>query len=136
MVDVFTKSKRSTIMRSIRSKDTKPEMVVRRLTHSLGYRYRLHVQSLPGCPDLVFPSRRKVIFVHGCFWHRHNCRKGKSTPKTRKLFWKEKLEQNKERDRKLRRKIHKDGWELLVIWECQTKNQDRLASRISCFLEE
>ena len=119
------------------AKDTKPEHLVRSLIHRLGYRYRLHVRKLPGCPDLVFPSRRKVIFVHGCFWHRHHCRKGQSTPKTRAPFWKEKLESNKDRDAKRRRKLRRLGWSVLTVWECQTAptKTDRLTQRLCRFLE-
>ncbi len=124
-------------MRAIRGKDTKPEHAVRSLIHRLGYRYRLHVRELPGCPDLVFPSRRKVIFVHGCFWHRHHCRKGRSTPTTRARFWKEKLESNKSRDVKHRRKLRRLGWSVLTIWECQIapKKADQLAQRVRRFLD-
>jgi len=137
MTDQFSAGKRSAIMRAIRGKDTKPEHAVRSLIHRLGYRYRLHVRELPGCPDLVFPSRRKVIFVHGCFWHRHHCRKGRSTPTTRARFWKEKLESNKSRDAKHRRTLRRLGWSVLTVWECQIapKKTDRLAQRICRFLD-
>ncbi|MCK4340844.1 MAG: DNA mismatch endonuclease Vsr [Phycisphaerae bacterium] len=137
MTDQFSAGKRSAIMRAIRGKDTKPEHAVRSLIHRLGYRYRLHVRELPGCPDLVFPSRRKVIFVHGCFWHRHHCRKGRSTPTTRARFWKEKLESNKSRDVKHRRKLRRLGWSVLTIWECQIapKKADQLAQRVRRFLD-
>ena len=137
MTDQFTARKRSVLMQAIRGKDTRPEYAVRSLMHRLGYRYRLHVRKLPGCPDLVFPSRRKVIFVHGCFWHRHHCRKGRSTPKTRARFWKEKLESNKDRDAKHRRKLRRLGWSVLTVWECQTatKKTERLSERIRRFLD-
>jgi len=137
MTDQFTAQKRSVIMQAIGGKDTKPEHAVRSLIHRIGYRYRLHVRKLPGSPDLVFPSRRKVIFVHGCFWHRHHCRKGQSTPKTRARFWKEKLESNKDRDAKHRRMLRRLGWSVLTVWECQTapKKTDRLAQRICRFLD-
>jgi len=137
MTDQFTAGKRSAIMRAIRGKDTKPEHAVRSLIHRLGYRYRLHVRELPGCPDLVFPSRRKVVFVHGCFWHRHGCRKGRSTPKTRARFWRNKLDSNKDRDAKHRRKLRRLGWSVLTVWECQTtpKKTDRLAERVCRFLD-
>jgi len=134
MVDVLTREQRQYCMSRIRGKDTKPEMIVRRLVHSLGYRYRLHVRSLPGCPDLVLHRHRKVIFVHGCFWHRHNCRYGRVRPATRAKFWHDKLEGNKERDRKNRRRLRQQGWQVLTVWECQTKSPERLLTRISDFL--
>lgn len=109
-------------------------MIVRRLTHGRGYRYRLHDKQLPGKPDLVFSSRRKVIFVHGCFWHRHNCRKGRSVPSTHTTFWQRKFEANRQRDRSSRAKLRRMGWKVLVIWECQTGKPDRLAERIDSFL--
>ena len=123
-------------MSLVRSKDTKPELRVRRLVHSLGYRYRLQARDLPGRPDLVFRRRRKVMFVHGCFWHRHSCQMGNRIPKTRVGFWSEKLERNERRDTAIARKLRKDGWSVLVIWECQTKPSrlDSLASRIIAFL--
>ncbi len=135
-MDILSKDQRSGLMSRIRGKDTNPEMVVRRLIHSLGYRYRLHVRTLPGCPDLVFPSRRKVVFVHGCFWHRHSCRKGRSVPGTRTAFWETKLESNRKRDRRFRRKLRRQGWQVLVVWECQTKpaKADKLVKRLDQFL--
>ncbi len=138
MTDVFDRQKRSAIMRAIRGKDTQPEIVVRRLVHSLGYRYRLHVRSLGGCPDLVFPSRDKVIFVHGCFWHRHSCRKGRSTPTTRAAFWRKKLESNRLRDVRHTRRLRRGGWSVLTVWECQTTTPSKLktlAGRLTRFLE-
>lgn len=135
MTDVFTTQERAAIMRSIRSKDTRPELSVRRLTHFLGYRYRLHVAGLPGKPDLVFPSRRKIILVHGCFWHRHKCRKGRSLPSTRATFWKKKLDRNKVRDASNRRRLHKLGWEVFVIWECEVESIDTLTNKITRFLD-
>lgn len=110
-------------MRAIRGKDSKPEMLVRRFIHSLGYRYRLHRRDLPGCPDIVFLSLRKVIFVHGCFWHRHNCRKGRSVPATRREFWRKKLGKNKLRDKRNVRDLKRLGWRVLQIWECQVSER-------------
>jgi len=133
-LDILTKQQRSRCMSAIRNKDTKPEMLVRRLVHSLGYRYRLHSGKLPGRPDLVFTSRRKVIFVHGCFWHRHFCKKGKSTPSVREDFWREKLTENRIRDRKNQRALKRLGWQSLIIWECQTKKPEKLIKRIVEFL--
>ena len=134
MADQFTAKKRSEIMRAVRSSDTKPEMVVRRLVHSLGYRYRLHRRSLPGTPDLVFPRLRKVIFVHGCFWHRHSCRNGRSMPSSRASYWQSKLERNKIRDRKNRQALRRAKWEVLVLWECQLRNHEKLEARVIQFL--
>lgn len=136
-MDQFSPNDRSKIMSRIRSKNSKPELVVRRLVHSLGYRYRLHSRSLPGSPDLVFPKYRKVIFVHGCFWHRHSCRKGKSIPTTRRDFWESKLEANRLRDVKSRRQLNRLGWGVMVVWECQTgfRKLQFLTSRIVRFLE-
>lgn len=137
MVDVLTKKQRQYCMSRIQGKDTKPEMVVRRLVFALGYRYRLHDKKLPGKPDLVFAGRKKVIFVHGCFWHRHNCRYGKVIPQTRKEFWKDKLDKNKERDKKNKRKLKQMGWDVLVVWECETRNQresEKLVAIIDLFL--
>ena len=134
-LDILTKKQRHQCMSAIRNKNTKPEMIVRRLVHSLGYRYRLHGRGLPSKPDLIFPSRLKVIFVHGCFWHRHSCSKGRSRPSTRAKFWREKLEENKERDRRNLRKLRKEGWKVLVIWECQTKNSEKLISKLKKFLD-
>lgn len=132
-MDTVTAEKRSWIMGRIRGKDTKPEMVVRRLAHSLGYRYRLHRRSLPGSPDLVFPSRRKVIFVNGCFWHAHRCLGGK-LPKSRTEFWREKLEGNKARDARNRLELRRSGWGVMTVWECEMKDAERLAERIRGFL--
>jgi DNA mismatch endonuclease (patch repair protein) len=103
----------------------------------MGYRYRLHVRALPGAPDIVFPARRKVIFVHGCFWHRHHCKRGRPVPKTRIDYWLPKLEGNRIRDRKHRRQLRQLGWEVLVVWECQTQpgRIDWLAERLVAFLE-
>lgn len=135
-MDTLSVEERSERMSRVRARNTKPEMVVRRLLHGLGYRYRLHSSSLPGHPDLVFAGRRKVIFVHGCFWHRHegcpNCR----LPKSKLDFWKPKLEENKLRDKKNQAKLRRQGWRVLVVWECQLKNPNRLKERVVKFLEE
>lgn len=127
MSDIFTKSKRSEIMSRIRGKDTQPEMRVRSLVHALGYRYRLHGKSLTGHPDLVLSSRRKVIFVHGCFWHRHTCSRGLSLPATNRTFWRTKLQRNVARDRRVVSQLRKEGWDVMTVWECQT-TPVRLAS--------
>jgi DNA mismatch endonuclease (patch repair protein) len=119
MSDVFTRDKRKAIMQAIRGKDTLPELAVRRSLHALGYRFRLHVSRLPGKPDLVFPRRRCVLFVHGCFWHRHRCRKGRSRPGTRSAFWDEKFRHNSSRDAIHRRRLRSLGWSVLTVWECE-----------------
>ena len=121
-------------MAPIPAKDTKPEMVVRKLVWRLGCRYRLHVRSMPGCPDLVFRSQRKAIFVNGCFWHRHSCPDGRSMPTTRTRYWKAKFEGNKVRDVKSRNALRKQGWDVLVIWECQTMRPEWLRGRLAEFL--
>ena len=123
-------------MSRIRGRNTGPELAVRQLLHSLGYRYRLHGSDLPGKPDIVFRSRRKAVFVHGCFWHRHSgCRLARM-PKSRLEFWRPKLEGNKERDRKNLKLLKNDGWKTLVVWECEISNVKKLASRLRRFLDE
>ena len=134
MTDVLTPEQRSRNMAAIKSKDTKPEIIVRHIVHSMGYRYRLHRKDLPGKPDLVFPRFGKVIFVHGCYWHMHNCRFGKVVPKTNAKFWKNKRESNKIRDKKNRRDLKKIAWEVMTIWECQLRNLTALEKRILAFL--
>jgi len=109
---------RSRIMACVRSTNTKPEILVRRILHSLGYRYRTHNRKLPGTPDIVLTKRRKAIFVHGCFWHRHNCKRGSSTPQSNRKYWIAKFTRNRERDSLNRRSLNKLGWNVLVIWEC------------------
>src|SRR5208283_2172112 len=122
-------------MRRIRSANTKPELTVRSLAHRLGYRFRLHRRDLPGRPDLVFPSKRKVIFVHGCFWHQHRgCIDGR-TPKSNTPYWLPKLANNKERDRKNRSRLARLGWECLVIWDCQTEDGKKLEQQLRALLD-
>lgn len=135
MADRITAEERSRLMAKIRGKDTTPELIVRRLVHSLGYRYRLHVTSLSGSPDLAFPGRCKAIFVHGCFWHDHKCKVAGRPPQTRKEYWQAKFARNRQRDRKVRRELRKLGWQVLVVWECQTRNLRRLQARIVKFLD-
>ena len=134
MADVLTPKQRSYNMSRIRGKDTKPEIIVRRLVHRLGYRFRLHQRKLPGCPDIVLTRHRKVIFVHGCFWHMHKCRYGNVKPATNEKFWQSKREGNVVRDKRNLRRLRKDGWKVLVIWECQTRNSEKLIDRLSKFL--
>lgn len=134
MTDKLTPDARSENMRRIRSINTKPEMVVRRLVYGLGVRYRLHVKGLPGKPDLVFRGRKKVIFVHGCFFHQHaKCSDGRM-PKSRIDYWIPKLTRNKSRDRLNRAALTRLGWRSLVIWDCETKELDALQAKIECFL--
>lgn len=123
-------------MSRVRGKDTKPEMMVRRLVHSMGYRYRLHSDKLPGRPDMVFAGRRKVIFVHGCFWHRHggDCPLTRM-PKSRLDFWEPKLEKNRVRDQEKQRRLREMGWDYLIVWECQLRDLDKVAERVRGFLQ-
>ena len=123
-------------MRRINKTDTKPEMVVRRLVHGMGYRYRLHRRDLPGTPDLVFPKLRKVIFVHGCFWHQHDCRLGRRKPTTNTHYWLPKLARNVERDRECRHRLKQLGWQSLIIWECQTKAPEVIRVTVKGFLDD
>jgi DNA mismatch endonuclease (patch repair protein) len=129
-------SARSEQMRLIRSKNTKPEIIVRKLIYSLGFRYRLHSKSLPGHPDVFFPGRKKAIFVHGCFWHRHtNCRFAR-LPKSRLDYWLPKLERNRARDLRHIDELKSLGWGVLVVWECETKTDLTLSMRLNEFLSD
>ena len=125
---------RSALMARVGPKDTKPEMAIRRLLHRLGYRYRLHRKDLPGTPDICFPSRRKAIFVHGCFWHRHQGCRRTTTPKTRAAFWKEKFQQNVARDQRKMAALRGLGWDVLVVWECEANGSPVLERRLMDFL--
>jgi DNA mismatch endonuclease (patch repair protein) len=122
-------------MRAIRSKGMRPELAVRHLVHQMGYRYRLHKKDLPGKPDLVFALRRKVIFVHGCFWHAHKNCKVAHMPKSNPEYWRPKLERNQARDDKNIENLAANGWKSLVIWECETKTQETLRNRLLDFLQ-
>lgn len=135
MADVLTREQRRRCMAAIGGKDTKPELLVRRLAHAMGYRYRLHRKDLPGKPDLVFPSRRMVIFVHGCFWHQHQGCSFATRPATRADFWAEKLDGNRARDKRVCRELTRLGWRSLVIWECQAGDPDWLHDRLVSFLD-
>lgn len=136
-MDNLTPEHRRRTMASVKSADTSPELHVRRLVHSLGYRYRLYRADLPGKPDLVFPSRRKIIFIHGCFWHRHACSQGRSMPASNKDQWAAKFTRNMTRDRRVRRQLRNLGWGVLVLWECWISRwpRDRLANKITSFLD-
>lgn len=125
---------RSENMRAVKGKDTGPEKTVRSMLHRVGYRYRLHRRDLPGKPDLVFPSLRKVIFVHGCFWHSHDCRKGRGAPSTNSDFWRRKRELTVERDTRTLKALSACGWEAYVVWECALKEPDAIKSRLEKFL--
>ena len=135
MVDSVSSVMRSRIMAKVRAKNTKPEMHVRRLLHAAGYRYRLHNSELPGSPDIVFVARKKVIFVHGCFWHRHlNCKNAR-IPKSRIEFWTKKLEGNRLRDEVVQRKLVDLGWSFHVVWECNLISPESVLRSLHNFLE-
>ena len=121
-------------MRQIKSRDTRPEMVVRRLVHASGYRYRLHVANLPGKPDLVFRSLKRIIEVRGCFWHQHTGCIDSHIPQTRMEYWIPKLSRNQQRDKDNLRRLRKSGWTILIVWECQTADQEKLQKRLLRFL--
>jgi DNA mismatch endonuclease (patch repair protein) len=134
-MDTRTVEQRRTIMQAVKTRNTGPELVVRLLLFRMGYRYRLHGSGLPGSPDIVFPGRRKAIFVHGCFWHGHDCPKGR-LPKSRLDYWQPKLEQNVNRDRTKIEQIESLGWRTLVVWQCELGDLDALATRSIAFLDE
>jgi DNA mismatch endonuclease (patch repair protein) len=135
MADTRTPEQRRRIMQSVRQKDTGPELTVRRLAHGLGFRFRLHRRDLPGRPDLVFPGRRKAVFVNGCFWHGHDgCSKGR-LPKSRRDYWVPKIARNKERDAAAVERLKAAGWRVLTVWQCETRNPAALARRLRNFLE-
>ena len=133
-MDVLTPAQRSKCMSAIRGKNTQPELAVRSLVHRLGFRYALHRRDLPGCPDMVFASRRKIIFVHGCFWHSHRCKYGSVKPKSNAGFWQAKRDGNSDRDRRNIRKLRRQGWRVLTIWECWVRDPERLRTIILRFL--
>ena len=126
---------RSALMARIGPKNSKPEIVVRQLLHAMGYRFRLHAKELPGRPDIVMRPRRKVIFVHGCFWHRHEGCRRTTTPKTRREFWEVKFEANKARDRRVQVELVEAGWRYLVVWECEVKDGKILAGKLRAFVD-
>jgi|SRR5579871_379727 len=136
MTDVLTREQRSRNMAAIKGRDTSPEIIVRRLVHSMGFRYRLHRSDLVGKPDLVFPKLKKVVFVNGCFWHVHSCRYGKVKPATNADFWSKKRLSNAKRDKKVTRSLRRDGWKVLTVWECQVRSAENLKASLRSFLSE
>jgi DNA mismatch endonuclease (patch repair protein) len=134
MADTRTPEQRSRIMRSVGAKNTGPELIVRSVLHREGYRFALHRKDLPGSPDVVLPKYRKIIFVHGCFWHGHGCEKGK-LPKSRKGYWGNKIAADIARDKKRTASLRREKWSVAVVWQCQTKNADRLKNRLLRFVE-
>lgn len=134
-MDTLSPTERSERMARVRGQNTGPERTVRSVLFSMGYRFRLHDAWLPGRPDIVLRSRRSVIFVHGCFWHRHSCRNGRRLPKSRVGFWRAKLEGNAARDKETRARLRRIGWRVLVVWECQIRDEARLRVRLRKFLE-
>jgi DNA mismatch endonuclease (patch repair protein) len=136
MTDVLTPEQRRFNMSRIRNKDTRPEIVVRSLVHQMGYRYRLHNSVLPGKPDIVLSRLRKIILVHGCFWHMHRCPHGRVKPKTRASFWQNKRMENMERDKRILVALRRRGWQVLVVWECWTRDLEALKKRLVAFLRK
>jgi DNA mismatch endonuclease (patch repair protein) len=134
-MDIFTKAKRSDVMSQIKGHNTTPDREVRSIIHCCGYRFRLHQKNLPGKPDIVLPKYHAVIFVHGCFWHHHPGCKLAYTPKSRVKFWTQKLHENVERDKTVRRQLRNLGWRFLIIWECQINDKNKLVKRIDGFLK-
>lgn len=132
--DVFDAHKRSAIMRAVKSANTKPELKVRAAVRALGRGYRLGGHGLPGKPDLVFVGRRQAVFVHGCFWHGHDCKRGARTPKDNATYWAAKIQRNKERDAGALTALSAAGWRALVIWECEARDDDALSERLAAFL--
>ena len=132
-MDRVSKAVRSRIMASVRTRDTGAERLVRSIVHAMGYRYSLARKDLPGKPDLVFVSRRKAIFVHGCFWHGHSCRYGR-LPKSRIGYWRPKIEGNRQRDRRQATMLRRSGWSVMIVWQCELRRRDALAARIERFL--
>ncbi|MGE3142440.1 MAG: very short patch repair endonuclease [Hyphomonadaceae bacterium] len=133
--DVFAPEKRAAIMRAVKSADTKPELAVRRAARALGAGYRLGGWALPGKPDLVFPGRKRVIFVHGCFWHGHDCKRGARAPKDNAAYWQAKIARNRARDARALAALEEAGWRALVIWECETRGPEALEHRLRDFLK-
>lgn len=134
MVDALSPAERSRHMAKIRGRDTRPELKVRRLLHALGYRYRVHLKGVPGRPDVAFPARKKAVLVHGCFWHGHEGCKAAHVPRTRSDYWAAKFERNKARDQRQLVEATALGWQVLVVWECETRSRTGLQDRLTGFL--
>lgn len=134
-MDVFSKKKRSQIMSHVSGKNTKPEIFVRSLLHNLGYRFRLHRKDLPGKPDITLPKHKKIIFVHGCFWHGHTGCPRSKRPATNQKFWREKLDKNIARDKVTVNALKQLGWDVLIVWSCEVKNANKLKDKLLLFLE-
>ena len=133
-MDRLTPEQRHRCMSRIRSKDTKPERVVRQMLHAMGFRFRLHVARLPGKPDIVLPRHKKAILVHGCFWHAHGCRVGGKAPATHEPFWETKFARNTARDRRSIQQLWQIGWQVLVVWECEALDPERLYETLAAFM--
>ena len=125
---------RSAIMRAVRSRDTKPELLVRKLAHSIRPGYRLHRKDIPGSPDIAYVGRKQAIFVHGCFWHGHDCARGARVPKANREYWLGKVARNRQRDAKNIARLETEGWQSIVLWECELKDESQLAQRLAAFL--
>jgi len=134
--DVFPPEKRSQIMSRIRGYDTKPELTVRSIVHRMGFRFRLHGEDLPGNPDIILPKHKKLIFIHGCFWHGHKGCKRSKRPSSNVLFWQNKLDKNAERDKQKQKELTKLGWKYLVIWQCEITKPKLLRNKIKRFLDK
>ena len=135
-MDIISEERRSWNMSRIKGKDTKPELVVRSILHKMGYRFRLHRKDLPGTPDIVLPKYKTVIFLHGCFWHRHKGCKYAYTPKSRVKFWKDKFAETVKRDKQHLKQLKENGWEVFIVWECETKDMDNLKKIINKISQE
>ena len=132
--DIFSPEKRSDIMRAVKGRDTKPEIALRKALHAKGFRYRLNVSDLPGKPDIVFPRYHAVLFVHGCFWHGHDCARGSRTPKTNAAYWREKIRRNVKRDHAAIAALQRHGWDVKISWECDLKDLSKEANKIAGWL--
>lgn len=135
MTDTLTIAERSRLMAKIRGKDTLPEIAVRSLLHRAGYRFRIHVANLPGRPDIVLPKHRTIVFIHGCFWHRHKGCKAATSPKSHRKFWAEKFRRNVANDRKHERQLRRMGWKVVTLWECQIRRPGRVLQRVGKVVE-
>ncbi len=135
MTDVYSKAKRSAVMARVKGRDTQPELIVRKLLWGLGARYRLHRRDLPGAPDIVLPGRKLAVFVHGCFWHGHDCARGARVPKSNRDYWVAKVARNQARDARTQTELAALGWRVEVVWECQLKDRPAMRDRLAMMLE-